>query len=100
MIAFSDMEVAGLLPRFFFLDDPRPAWDQLVDRYRYGAGQPFKGFALTRNEHGGYQLEYEGDPPLPELSRAFLRDELIVLFKYEWVAIIQPSGDFITYRVD
>lgn len=97
---WSNPENAGLLPLFLSEDDPRPAQEQLHTAYAHGGGfQPFRGFELVR--HGaGYALQYPGDPLMLEVARAQLRQELIILFNYSWVAVIQPDETFTVARMD
>jgi len=98
MIQFSHMERAGLLPTFFSNDDSRPAYEQLLANYQFG--MPGKGFTLTGNSTKDWRLCYPEDPPLRPVSFAMLRGEALVLFEYEWLAILQPDGAFIVHRVD
>ncbi len=96
MLLFSDMRVAGLIPSFLSEDDPRPAVEQIHENYAHGGGwSDFEGFDL-RHRNGLFELHYPGDPSYREVSRAKLRDELIVLFAYSWIAVIQPDD---TYRI-
>ena len=105
MISFSirDQHKAwrlGILPQFFDEADPRPARDQIHDRYAHGGGwHPFEGFQLKKGENG-YYLAYPDDPPMREIARAKLRDEWVVLFEYDWVAIIQEDGTYEVASVD
>ena len=108
MIKFTNMEVVGpYLPHFFNEDDPRPAKEQVHTAYSHGGGwNPFNGFKLHRfgevpgevREH--YGLKYPGDPIMRELSRAKLRDELLVFFECSWLAIIQPDSSWEVARLD
>jgi len=98
MIPFSHMERAGLLPTFFSNDDPRPAYEQLLANYQFGV--TLSNFKLTGNGTKDWRLWYPEDPPLKPVSFAMLRGEALVLFEYEWLAIIQPDGAFIVHRVD
>lgn len=100
MILWQNEAQAGLLPLFLSAHDPRPAQEQLHTAYAHGGGfQPFEGFSLVR--HGtGFALQYPGDPLMPEVARAQLRDELVVLFAYAWVAVIQRNESFIVARMD
>lgn len=86
--------VAGLLPEMADPNDPRPAREQFAENY-VGGWRPFVGFTLT--EAG---IEYPGDPVVPPLAEARLRDERIVLYRYSWVAIIQPDGSYEISRMD
>jgi hypothetical protein len=88
---WSNPRVVGYLPHIILEADDRPAIDQIKERY-VGGWWPFEGFNLVKNKDGSYQLEYPGDPPMKEQSRAQLRDELVVLFDYSWVAVINKSA--------
>jgi hypothetical protein len=100
MLLFSNMERAGFLPTFFSMHDPRSARDQLHESYIHGGCVPFKGFTLKGNDTASFRLHYPGDPPMKPVSHALLHGELIVLFEYDWLAIIQPDGSHIICRVD
>ena len=95
-------EALGLLPLFLSDNDPRPAQEQLHANYLHGGGfQPFSGFTLVLPEKKGEAyLSYPGDPPMRELGRVKLRDELIIMFEYSWVAVVQPSGEYVIARMD
>jgi hypothetical protein len=87
----------GLLPQMLNSSDPRPAREQLDSGYRHGGGwDPFPGFKLSNNDN----LLYPGDPPTRPVASTKLRDETIVLYEHEWVAIIQPDRSFEVCRMD
>lgn len=91
-------ENLGLLPSMLDEDDPRSAREQFNSNYQHGGGWfPMQGFKLSAD---GKRLLYPGDPPMLALARVKLRDELVVLYECEWVAIIQPDGSFETCRMD
>lgn len=102
MIQFSDPQIVGpYLPYFWNEADPRPAAEQVNESYVFGGWQPMQGFSLIRNAAGTlWGISYPGDPVLWELSHATLRDETIVLFPHDWVAIIQLDGTFEVARLD
>lgn len=101
MILFTDMEVVGFIPTFLSADDPRPAKEQIHEGYAVGGGwRPFQGFTLHEDSNSEYFLFYPGDPEFHELSRAWLRDELILYFDCSWVAIVQPDGSWEIARLD
>ena len=102
MIRFTNQERAGLLPLFFSSNDMRPAAEQLHENYAHGGGfHPFEGFQLLdRHLPNKAQLAYPEDPPMRELSRGTLRDELLIFFESSWLAIVQPDGGFVVTRVD
>jgi hypothetical protein len=87
----------GLLIDMLSACDPRPAREQLHTGYLHGGGwNPFKGFTLSPNN----KLHYPGDPPTRPMAQAMLGDELIVVYKHAWVAIIQPDRSFEVCRMD
>ena len=90
-------DMLGYLPGFLSEKDPDKAREQLNKNYSHGGGWfPMKRF--TKLPDG--RLKYPGDPPLLPLAQTKLRDELIVLYEHEVVAIIQPDGSFEAARMD
>ena len=104
---FTNMDVVGYIPSFLSEDDPRTAVEQIDANYTAGGGwHEFKGFKLKGGpslcdpKEEPYSLVYPGDPPQRELSRAKLRNELLVFFESSWLAVIQPDGNFRVARLD
>jgi hypothetical protein len=95
-------EAAGILPEFFDPADPRPAKAQFNDAYSHGGGwHDFQGFKLRNWEaQDEASIVYTGDPPMRELARGKLREETLILFEGEWLAIVQPDGSFAISRAD
>lgn len=83
-----------------FLDelDPKSAREQLDAGYApHGGWIPFHGFVMTADA----RLLYEGDPPLPWMLRATLREETVYVYEYGWVAVVNESDDtFEVARMD
>jgi len=50
--------------------------------------------------HGGMSLHYPGDPAFRPLAMARFRDEKIVIYEHEYVAVIQPDGSFEVSRMN
>lgn len=102
MIEFTNMQVAGSLPQFFDETDKRGAVAQAHSNYAHGGGwQDFQGFTLKGAfKEGAAQLNYPDDPPTREISRAKLRDELVIMFEHAWVAVVQLDGTFRVARMD
>jgi len=80
--------------------DPRPVSEQAAENFG-GGWSPSRDMApkwrLTNDEAGKYVLSYEseeGSEPNLELARAVVREELVVVFEMEWMAIIQRDGTF------
>lgn len=95
------MEAVGFIPQFLDENDPRPAVEQIDTAYRHGGGwMDFKGFKLSGGGNVPYYLEYPGDQPTRELSRATLHDETLVLFEHSWFAVIQADGSYRVARLD
>lgn len=91
------LDLLGYIPQMVLADDPRPAREQLHERYAHGGGwQPFEGFTLRKDR----ALTYPGDPPLIPVAFGQLRDEMIYVYESGWVAIVQPDGTFEASRMD
>ncbi len=100
MLHFSPLAPAGYLPLMLDERDPRSVQEQLNESYAHGGGwNSFSGFTLV--ERGGnYALSYPGDPLMLEVSRAQFRDQLLVLFQYSWLGIIEEGKLLDVARVD
>lgn len=89
-------ERLGLIPEFLSEHDPRPAREQLDERYAHGGGwRPMAGWTLKGNT-----LQYPGDDKLHVIAVGRLRDEIIAVFPNAWVAIIQPDDSYEVARMD
>jgi len=87
----------GLIPYFLLEADPRPAAEQFNERYAHGGGwRPQEGFTLLPSR----ALKYPGDSPMKPLAMIQFRKELIMIYPYGYVAIIQPDGSFEACRMD
>lgn len=86
----------GLLPSFFREDDPRPAREQINERYISG-WHPMPGCGLR---DGTRYMVYPGDPPAHFRAVTMLREEQIVLYEHDWLAIVQRDGSFEIARID
>lgn len=93
------LESLGLIPSFVFEADPRPAWEQFDER-NVGGWNPMlpstKGWRLDQNDY----LHYPGDPALPPLAMAWLRDERIIVYPHAFVCIVQRDGSFSVARIN
>lgn len=87
-------EMVGLIPTFLDVDDARPARDQFNEKY-VGGWNPFEGFKLD-----GVNIVYPGDPPYEPVAYIPFRNEEIIIYRFAWVMIIQPNGDFEISRMD
>ena len=100
MIEFTHMDAAGAIPWFLEWEDPRSATQQLHEAYAHGGGwRPFPGFTLHNAQRDAF-LTYPEDPDTHEISRARLREELIIVFENSWVAVVQPTGAYEISRMD
>lgn len=92
-------EHLGLWPAIFLDDDPRPAREQVNERYSYGGGwMPMRGFTMTET----MDLCYPGDPALPAFAacRLPLSKETVYFYPHAQVAIVQDDGKFEAGRMD
>lgn len=85
----------GLLPSFLSLSDPRSAAEQFGERY-IGGWHPQAGYYLS----DGKLCFEDDDEPLPLLARTVLRKEMIYVYEYGLVAIVQPDGGLEVCRLD
>ena len=85
----------GYLPSFLHEEDPRPAREQFDQRYIHGGWRPTSGGTI-RN----FVMYYPGDPPLVPIAMITFRDEIILLYPGDFVAIVQPDGSFEVARMD
>lgn len=93
-----DPEDWGVIITMLNPDDPRPAKVQLDEGYKdCGGWRPQDGFKF--DDRTGW-MTYPGDPPFKPRSGIRLREELIVLYPYDYVGIIQPDGKFEICRMD
>lgn len=86
----------GYLPGFIVESDPRPCREQIAERYVYGGWRPQNGYTIK----DGSTLHYPGDPPIHALAVSVLRDETLILFQHDLLAIIQRDGSFEVSRID
>jgi hypothetical protein len=87
----------GFIPTFFSNLDPRPAREQIEDNYQFGGGFfMMNGFTVGKDR----ALKYPGDPIMPVLAEAKLRDEIICVYPSAFVAIFQPDGSYVVTRLD
>jgi hypothetical protein len=87
----------GFIPSFLDPADPRPAVQQFDSNYQSG-WHPQSGFTLDLRNGG--TLHYPGDPPFKPLAMIVLRDEIIFVYRYGYVAVVQPGGEFEACRMD
>ena len=95
-IVGGDPEDWGLIPSFLDDQDPRPAKDQINEKY-VGGWNSFKGF--TFDPVVG-TITYPGDPPYKPRSSILFRDEVLVIYDSAWVLILQPDKTWEVARLD
>lgn len=86
----------GLLPGFLVEEDSRPAREQINERYVSG-WTPVAGASI---HDGGRYMTFPGDPPFKARAVTVLRNEKIILFTHDFLAIVQQDGSFEVARVD
>ncbi len=95
-----DPEVAGFIPGFLSVHDPRPAVEQIADNYAHGGG--WNSFThVFRPDFANLEMHSTvGDPPIRCMAMSILRGEIIMLFEHDWLVIIQPDGTWDCARLD
>lgn len=90
-------EVFGIISTMLDPHDARSAKVQLNEGYAHGGGWSHQdGFKMLEDGI----LKYPGDPPLEPIGEIWLRTERIVLYPYEYVAVVQLDGSFEVCRMD
>jgi len=82
-------DLLGFLPEILRPEDPRPAREQLADRYAHGGGwSPFGKGQWTLGEN--MVLKFPGDPAMKPLAALPLplSKETVVLYPHQMVVVI------------
>jgi hypothetical protein len=88
-------EGLGFIPAFLNAADERDAKTQLTEGYGFGWSD-FKGFDMKYSPNVGHtMITYPDDLPLMEIGRTELRDEVVIVFEYAWVAVVQKDQSFV-----
>jgi hypothetical protein len=86
----------GEIPLWLSESDPDSAQQQIHKNYGHGGGwHPMTGFTMESTI-----LRYPGDPPFAPLARMQMRGEMIYIYEYGIVAIVQKDGSFEAARID
>ena len=94
-------ETLGLIPMFLSENNPLAAREQFHNNYGHGGGwQPMSGWTLNPDLSLQYEEEEEEDPPLSPLALTKFNDELILIYPYAYVVIVQRDGSFEVSRMD
>ena len=93
------IEMAGFIPAWLSDENPKSPKQQLHDGYKFGGWDPFKGFTKLDDKD---RLHYPGDPPqAPIIEWRFdNHPQRVLLYKYSWVAVVEPDGTFEVCRMD
>jgi len=92
----------GFLGLIFLHGDPRPAVDQINDRYAHVPGfytndDWAKNFKLLPNGN----LKYPGDEPFEPVGFTTLDSgEVVTIYDGAFVRITQPNGSYVITRMD
>lgn len=98
------INAVGYIPSFLSNNDPRPAREQFRENYIDGWRPTSAGFKLAPGlmieDRDIPALTYHGDPKLPPLAYARLREELIIVYPRAWVMVLQPDDSHEIVRMD
>jgi hypothetical protein len=89
--------VWGYIPAFLDPDDPRPAREQIDEKY-FGGWRP--GPRGLRFDVDSLALSYPGDPPKTPISALLFRQELLLLYESDWLVIVQRDHSWEVARID
>lgn len=90
-------EALGFLPDMLDATDPKPAREQF-DMHYSSYWQPGAATSTTMGRDG--TLLHPGDPPLPWVASTRLRDELVLIYPHDFVAVVAADGSFVMQRMD
>jgi len=80
----------GYLPQWLDTNDPDPAHKQIDKHYIFGGWQSSstkRQMTLTEDN----VMHYPGDPPQHPIAFTVLRNEMVLLYRGDWVIIRQPG---------
>ena len=88
----------GFIPGIISALDPRSVAAQIDTGYIHGGGyQPMQGF---KYDPVNRTIKYPGDPAYQPVAWSQINDELVIVYPYAWVAIVQKDGTFAVTRMD
>lgn len=80
------IEHVGMIPTFLNILDRRPAVDQINEGYAHGGGwRPLSGYKM---DFKNFSLTFAGDTRKSPIAIIPLNDELVLVYEYGYVAII------------
>lgn len=94
---------AGFIPMWIRDREGDSFVDQIHRNYGHGGGwHDFSGFELRNADKVGQAcLEYPGDPAMREVSRFTGKAETLILFRSDWVAVVNnATGSYRVARID
>ncbi|HXE86112.1 MAG TPA: hypothetical protein VN524_04825 [Hyphomicrobiaceae bacterium] len=93
-------DLLGFLPEILRPEDPRPAKEQIAERYAHGGG--WRPFGRDEWKLSAFVLKYPGDPEMKPIAALALphSKEMVVLYPHQMVAVLRPEGDFDVVRLD
>ena len=92
------IQYAGYIPGWLREDDPRPVQEQLDSAYAAQGGfRPQNGFKYFSVSGA---MKFPGDPAMMPCCTIMIRDELVIIYKHGYVAIVQADKSFVIARMD
>ena len=94
-------DLLGFLPEILRPEDPRPAREQIADRYAHGGGwRPFGKDEWKLS--AGFTLKYPGDPAMKPIAGLSLPQsmEIVLLYPHQMAMVIQADQSFDVVRLD
>jgi len=86
-------DLLGFLPEILRPEDPRPASEQLADRYSHGGGYSPFGRDQWTLDLDTLVLKFPGDPAMKPVAglRLPLSKETVLLYPHQMAAIVQGN---------
>jgi hypothetical protein len=90
----------GAVPWFFDDEDPRPAAEQLNERYAHGGGFRPWGKEKWKLDAKALTIKWPGEKAMKPRAKATLHTDTLVFYDHAILAIIHEDGTFDVTRVD
>ena len=92
------IDMLGMIPNMFDVNDPRDVQDQIRDNY-IGGWNPMFGITIEPSDKM-FALKYPDDPDLYPIGFTVVRNQTVLVYPFAWVAIVTEGKDTEVARLD